>query len=246
MYRALQILKNRKVSFKIHVVGQRFRQIPPVFGEMHQSLADRIGYWGFIDSVDEYRSLLQKSDVVLSTAIHDFQGIAVLEAVAAGCVPLVPDRLAYPELFAKRFRYSSIESDIEKEAEILAERLELMGRAKEQGKSLIAPDIKGLGWKALRPFYQRWINSLTVMRSKKYRLPLTRQLYIDFKDGAAILRVQLDVDAFLLNLNVLLYYLKNIPLHSWQKITPTPTAPFMGYYDLQPFLGNRGAVVFFA
>ena len=52
------------------------------------------------------------------------------------------------------------ESDVEKEAEVLAERLELLGRAKKQGESVIAPDIKGLGWKALRPF-QWWINNVT-------------------------------------------------------------------------------------
>ncbi len=49
----------------------------------------------------EYQALLQQSNVVLSTALHDFQGIAVLEGVAAGCIPVVPNRLAYPELFEK-------------------------------------------------------------------------------------------------------------------------------------------------
>jgi len=32
--------------------------------------------------------------------------MAVLEAVRAGCRPLVPDRLAYREIFPKRFRYA--------------------------------------------------------------------------------------------------------------------------------------------
>ncbi|KEI72262.1 tRNA-queuosine alpha-mannosyltransferase domain-containing protein [Endozoicomonas elysicola] len=157
MLQALKILKSRKVPFRVHVVGQGFRQIPPAFSEMRSVLSEQIGCWGFIESVDEYRSLLQKSDAVLSTAIHDFQGIAVLEAVAAGCVPVVPERLAYPELFAKRFRYPSFEKDAEKEAETLAGRLEKMAKAKAGGELLVAPDIKALGWRALRPFYQQWI-----------------------------------------------------------------------------------------
>jgi glycosyltransferase involved in cell wall biosynthesis len=46
----------------------------------------------------EYRTLLNRADVVVSTARQEFFGVSVAEAMAAGAVPLVPDRLAYPEL----------------------------------------------------------------------------------------------------------------------------------------------------
>lgn len=160
MFSALKHLKERNVPFWLHVVGQRFRQIPSVFNEIREQLAGHISQWGYIDSIEEYRRLLQRADVVLSTAIHDFQGIAILEAVAAGCQPLVPDRLAYPELFAKRFRYPSFELDPAREAIVIADRLEAMAIARENGEALTAPDVRGLSWRALKPCYRQWIEDV--------------------------------------------------------------------------------------
>jgi hypothetical protein len=36
--------------------------------------------------------------VIVSTAEHEFFGLSVCEAIAAGAFPLLPDRLSYPEL----------------------------------------------------------------------------------------------------------------------------------------------------
>ena len=38
----------------------------------------------------EYLELIGTCDVVASTARHEFFGIAVAEAMAAGCAPLLP------------------------------------------------------------------------------------------------------------------------------------------------------------
>jgi glycosyltransferase involved in cell wall biosynthesis len=41
---------------------------------------------------------LQQADIVVSAAIQEYFGIAILEAIACGCVPLLPARLNYPDL----------------------------------------------------------------------------------------------------------------------------------------------------
>ncbi len=50
-----------------------------------------------------YEELLIRADIVVSCAKHDFFGVGVAEAVAAGSVPVLPDALAYPELIDERW-----------------------------------------------------------------------------------------------------------------------------------------------
>lgn len=159
-FKAMELLKEREVNFQLNVVGQRFRKVPEVFEKAKTSLADVIQTWGYVDSVEAYRRVLAESDVVVSTAIHDFQGIAVLEAVAAGCRPVVPDRLAYPELFANRYRYASMENDQDAESEVLASELEKLAAIKEAGQWERAPDVQGLSCHSLKPCYREWVESL--------------------------------------------------------------------------------------
>jgi glycosyltransferase involved in cell wall biosynthesis len=69
---------------------------------------DRILHDGFADTVDEYWSWLRRLDVVVSTAEHEFFGIAVCEAIWAGAVAVLPNRLSYPELVPRECLYESL------------------------------------------------------------------------------------------------------------------------------------------
>ena len=59
--------------------------------------ADHIVFDGFPQR-PEYLRQLARGSVVISTAMQENFGIAVMEAIHAGCMPLLPRRLVYPEL----------------------------------------------------------------------------------------------------------------------------------------------------
>jgi glycosyltransferase involved in cell wall biosynthesis len=159
MFAALQLLDKRDVPFKVHVVGQQFRQQPPEFDEAKQWLGTRVGYWGYIESGAEYRQCIAECDIVLSTALHDFQGLAMLEAVAAGCRPVAPARLAYPQWFPESCCYPSHPDDPQQEAEALANHLETLANQVEILRQQDAPDIQHLSWEHLSHDYQSIIES---------------------------------------------------------------------------------------
>lgn len=58
---------------------------------------DRVLALGPFDEA-RYRQLLAEADIVVSCAHHEFFGVAVVEAIAAGCRPVLPNGLAYPEV----------------------------------------------------------------------------------------------------------------------------------------------------
>lgn len=137
----LRALRRRGFDFRLSVVGEQFRQVPEAFQLIAREFADCVKQWGFQSSEHDYRSLLAEADVVLSTALHDFQGLAVLEAMAAGTLPWVPDRLAYPEYVPKPFLYPSNETDAVVEAEASASGLiALWARVRSREVEAIFPD----------------------------------------------------------------------------------------------------------
>lgn len=97
-FRLLYRLANSGVPYRLAVAGENFRNVPQEFLAARERLRDRIVHWGFVENRAAYEELLRSADLVISTAEHEFFGIAVLEAVAAGVFPLLPARLSYPEL----------------------------------------------------------------------------------------------------------------------------------------------------
>ena len=147
-FTALFALAQQGMDFRLIVLGQSFRQQPPIFAEARQRLSDRILHFDYAPSRAEYIKWLHRADLVVSTANHEFFGLSVLEAVRAGCRPLLPARLSYPELFPREYLYEE-----ESFPESLAKGLGEKRLAATEAKQLTEP----FSWPSLAGRFQSWL-----------------------------------------------------------------------------------------
>jgi len=69
--------------------------------------------WKFFKTKDvtaskqEYYTLLKRSRISVSFAKQETLGFAMIESIAARCLPIVPNSLSYSELYDPVFTYSS-------------------------------------------------------------------------------------------------------------------------------------------
>ncbi|HNS50420.1 MAG TPA: DUF3524 domain-containing protein [Anaerolineae bacterium] len=97
-FRAIYALAGEGLDFGLVLLGESFRNLPGEFLQARQLLGDRILHFGYVQDPANYAGWLWRSDIVVSTAIHEFFGAAVVEACYCGCFPILPRRLSYPEL----------------------------------------------------------------------------------------------------------------------------------------------------
>ncbi|WP_339866275.1 tRNA-queuosine alpha-mannosyltransferase domain-containing protein [Pseudohongiella nitratireducens] len=159
----VQRLVQSNLPFRLHLLGQRFRQRPDEFAELDslleshyqsQQITPGINRW--LENRNDYLQQLSEADIVLSTALHDFQGLSVQEACIMGCLPVVPDALAYPEFIPPDYRYDN-SGVIEQQAASATERILGIVAARQASSALPAVDLT-----AVRASHRRadWLDHL--------------------------------------------------------------------------------------
>jgi len=144
------------VAFRLSVLGQAFRQQPGVFQRAREAFADRIVQWGYLPDPADYLRALQAADVWVSTAHHEFFGIAALEAVSAGLVPVLPQRLAYPELFPP----DEFPGCFYDPAADLPGHLERLAEGPGPDRTALRARARDYGWDRLAPAYDEALTHL--------------------------------------------------------------------------------------
>jgi len=97
-FRVMNRLDDAGYDFRLILAGKHFREQPEEFERAFERYAERILHYGYAEDFAEYSRLLHRADLVVSTSIHEFFGVAIMEAIYCGCHPLLPARLSYPEL----------------------------------------------------------------------------------------------------------------------------------------------------
>ncbi|MFW5800576.1 MAG: tRNA-queuosine alpha-mannosyltransferase domain-containing protein [Spirochaeta sp.] len=121
-----------KLLQRLHDAGKDFRLVLLGEGSHNRSRSEilkrfkaQIIHAGYLPGRDAYYRMLQRGDVVISTAKQENFGIAVVEAMYFGCLPLLPDRLSYPELVPPQLEWKALYENDEE----LLERLSLLADA---------------------------------------------------------------------------------------------------------------------
>ena len=102
-FSALEEIDNMGLDFNLALMGENFGKIPEGFKQAEKKFKGKILQFGYVPLREEYEKWLTRGAIVINTAIQENFGISVIEAMLMGCVPLLPDRLSYPEILPEEF-----------------------------------------------------------------------------------------------------------------------------------------------
>ncbi|MCB2223528.1 MAG: DUF3524 domain-containing protein [Actinobacteria bacterium] len=93
---ALTAVAEQGLDLRVVLAGESFVAQPDAHREAIERLGTRVVHEGHLDE-GAYVEALHGADAVVVTARQEFFGVSVVEAMHAGALPVLPDRLVYPE-----------------------------------------------------------------------------------------------------------------------------------------------------
>jgi glycosyltransferase involved in cell wall biosynthesis len=153
--RVVRRLAEEGVAFRLIVAGEPGDNPSPAMWRVREALPERIVHFGFAESRAEYAELLRRADIAVSTTRHEFFGVGMVEALAAGCIPCAPRRYAYPELVPASYHWLLWED----EAGLTALLRELL-TGPLPPREPFREAARRYGWEAVGPAWQAALDAL--------------------------------------------------------------------------------------
>ena len=124
-FQALDAVDKKGIDFRLALLGENFQAVPKPFLAAKKRLALKIVCYGYESCRQRYLDWLRQGTVMVSTAQQENFGIAAVEAMRFGCLPLLPNRLSYPEIlppiFHQDFLYDGQDDLVAKLGSLLAD-----------------------------------------------------------------------------------------------------------------------------
>ena len=116
-------LKSQKIPFQVAVLGQHYNNKPLIFTKASQELKNHIVVFGYQKLFKDYAYWLWSSNICLVTSRQDFFGISTIESMYCNCIPILPNRLVFPEYILESDQSASLYSSDEEALTLLINKL---------------------------------------------------------------------------------------------------------------------------
>lgn len=153
LFDALERLADSGTDFRLAICGENFRNVPEEFEDAHRRLDHHLVQYGYAERA-VYEQLLLDASAVISTAKHEFFGVAAVEAMAAGAVPVFPQGLSYPELVPKELHDETLYESDEELDNLLSAAVRDTERS-TQIRSEVMPSMRRFSWETVAPAYDQ-------------------------------------------------------------------------------------------
>lgn len=156
----LRDLAAEGLPFAVAVAGEPGENPSASLLDAPAHLGSRLIRHGYVASFSDYASLLWRSRVAISTSRQEFFGIATVEAMYCACVPLLPDRLNYPNLVPPEWRERTLWS----ESHGLRDRLRHLLTHMPEDPAALQASAAQFDWATVAPLWDEAIERLADIR----------------------------------------------------------------------------------
>ena len=146
--RAVKQLAVEGVAFRLAVAGEPGFNPSPALIALEHELPGHVVHFGYVPDRAMYARLLWQSDIVVSTTRHEFFGVAMVEAMYTGCVPIAPRRFTYPMLVPEELHETCL---FEEEEEFVAKLRSLLQHVPTEAARLVRAAAERFEWQIAGP-----------------------------------------------------------------------------------------------